>query len=176
VQVPRQGTPALALAGRELRVGAWVGAVGHGLGGVWAFNTGMVSNIYPVGTAGKDKPIFQTQIPLNPGNSGGPIFDKLGRVVGVVTSGIKASNSINFAIRVDTALERFPRLVKLCDCLVVEAPAGAPVFVDEVLVGQGPRVIVPVTRAAHDVIVSVGGKVRRERIEFPAVRRLDLRK
>ena len=32
-----------------LRVGAWVAAVGHGRGGIWSFNTGMVSNLYGAG-------------------------------------------------------------------------------------------------------------------------------
>jgi serine protease Do len=171
VQVPLTRTPPLRFARGELRVGQWVGAVGHGMGGIWAFTTGMISNVYPVGDA---RPIFQTQIPLNPGNSGGPVFDKRGEVVGIVTAGIKEANSINLAIRSSVALSSLTKLGDRCECLVVEAPAGANVFVDDQAVGRGPRVVVPVAAGDHDVVVNAAGKLERRQVVFPATRRVKL--
>ncbi len=173
VQVAGGPYRALRLSpGSDLRVGAWVASVGHGRGGIWAFNTVMVSNIYPHGS---ERPVFQTQIPLNPGSSGGPIVDRRGRVLGVVTAGITDSNSINFAIRSTVALQSFPALEGACDCLVVAAPAGVPIFVDGRMVGQGPRVFQSVAAGSHEVFAVIGGVMKKQRLEYPARRRVELR-
>jgi serine protease Do len=156
----------------ELRVGAWVASVGHGRGGIWSFNTGMVSNIYPQGT---DRPVFQTQIPLNPGSSGGPVVDRLGRVVGIVTAGLTNSNSINFAIRSEVALKAFPELASACDCLVITAPAGVPVFVNGRMAGVGPRVLFPAEARSYEVFAVVNGVMRKQRLRFPEKRLVELK-
>ncbi len=99
VRLPGSGFATLPLANDDhLRVGAWAAAVGHGAGGAWTFTTGMVTNIYPSGDA---RPVFQTQIPVNPGNSGGPVLDRNGVVIGVVTAGLLGAESVNFAIRAE---------------------------------------------------------------------------
>jgi S1-C subfamily serine protease len=172
VQVEVKGVPVLPLTGfSDLRVGSWVASVGHGSGGIWTFTTGMVSNIYPVGA---ERPVFQTQIPLNPGNSGGPVFDRWGRVAGVVTASLKESQAINFAIRADLAIRKLKGLAELCDCLVVTVPVGLPVFVDGKMVGTGPRVVVPVDKRTHEVFVVVKGQMRRKQVSFPEQREVDL--
>jgi serine protease Do len=124
VQLPLAKTVPIPLGDSELlRVGAWAGAIGHGRGGIWTFNTGMVSNIYPLETG---RPVFQTQIPLNPGASGGPILDRKGQVIGVVTAGLTDAESINFGIKIDVALRELKPLAARCECLVVLAPVRAP--------------------------------------------------
>ena len=172
VQLPLSKTTPIPLGDSDrLRVGAWVGAIGHGHGGIWTFNTGMVSNIYPVAS---DRPVFQTQIPLNPGASGGPIFDRTGAVMGVVTAGILDAEAINFGIKIDVALTVLKPLAARCDCLTVIGPAGAPLFVDGEMRGQGPRVVIPITRGTHEVLAVVNGERRLERIEFPKQREVKL--
>lgn len=172
VKVPHKVARPLAMDGfGALRIGSWVGSVGHGAGGIWTFTTGLVTNIYPDGA---ERPVFQTQIPLNPGNSGGPVFDRRGRVVGVVTAGIKEAQNINFAIRVDVAFKSLKGLASACDCLVVKAPAGAPIFVDGVMVGQGPQIILQASRRAYEVFAVVGGKMDRRKITWPETRELVL--
>lgn len=173
VQVPAQGTPALSLDGdAELRVGSWVGSIGHGRGGIWTFNTGMVSNIYPDGSA---RPVFQTQIPLNPGSSGGPVFDRQGRVAGIVTAGIENSNSINFAIRIDVAQRKLERLAGACECFTILAPPSVAVFVDGAMAGTGPKIVVPAKPKSYEVFAVVAGKMKKVQVRFPEDRVVDLR-
>lgn len=172
VDLPVRGARPLAFADvRRLGVGAWAAAVGHGVGAIWTFNTGMISNIYPVG----DLPVVQTQIPLNPGNSGGPVIDRNGRVLGVVTAGIQAAQSLNFAVRIDVAARVLPALRKHCDCLVVHAPEGVPIFIDDALAGHGPTAVVVAEAGRHRAFVVVDGKRRAGQAELPAVREIDLR-
>lgn len=63
-------------------------------------------------TGVKDDPrMFQVSVPLQPGNSGGPLFDENGGVIGVTTSGLNVAyymkvqgfspQNVNFAIKVD---------------------------------------------------------------------------
>jgi S1-C subfamily serine protease len=48
----------------------------------------------------KDDPTkYQISVPLQPGNSGGPLFDYNGNIVGVVNSGILEANSVGYAIK-----------------------------------------------------------------------------
>jgi S1-C subfamily serine protease len=173
VSVPGAAMAPLALGGRDLRVGAFAAAVGHGMGGAWTFTVGMISNIYPLGS---ERPVFQTQIPLNPGNSGGPIVDHAGRVIGVVTAGIKEAQAINFAIRATVACQVLERLRPVCDVLSVRAPAGVAVFVDGRSVGVGPLVVVPAEPGPHKVFAVVGDKLRERKLTFPADREVDLTK
>jgi S1-C subfamily serine protease len=47
--------------------------------------------------------VIQHTAPLNPGNSGGPLLDGAGRVLGVNTAIIARSQGLGFAIAVETA-------------------------------------------------------------------------
>jgi serine protease Do len=159
---------------QTLSVGSWVGSIGHGEGAIWALNTGMVSNIYP---SGSKRPVFQTQIPLNPGSSGAPIFDRRGRVIGVATAGIRQANSINFAIRIDVARESLSRLRGFAPRLIILAPPGTPVFLDGKLAGVGPRIVTDPPRRGYEVSAVVAGKlVRRILRSGGHVQTIDLRR
>lgn len=50
---------------------------------------------------------IQTDLPINEGNSGGPLVDREGRVVGVVSFILKESQGLSFALPIDRALTRF---------------------------------------------------------------------
>lgn len=165
IKVPVDDVEPLELDGvAELRVGSWVGSVGHGMGGVWTFTKGMVSNIYP---SDKKTPVFQTQIPLNPGASGAPVFDRKGRVVGIATAGITESNSVNFAIRSDAAFNHLDMLERDQKRLRISAPEGAPIFVGGRMVGKGPTAKVPIEEGTHEVFAIIDGEKVEETVTYP---------
>jgi S1-C subfamily serine protease len=177
LRIPASHTPALTLAAQpEIRVGSWVAAVGHGgksgTHTLWSFNAGMVSNIYSIGG---ERPVFQTQIPLNPGNSGGPIVARNGHVVGIVTAGILDANNINFAIRSEVALRALALLAERAAVLVVRAPAGVAVFVDGRMAGTGPRVVVPAEARTYEVFAVIGGAMKKVQVTYPAERTVELK-
>jgi serine protease Do len=155
----------------DVAVGDWAAAVGHGYGAIWTYTTGMISNIYP---DGEDRPLFQTQIPVNPGNSGGPVVDKDGRVIGIVTLSALQAQNLNLAIPVEQAIARLETLAERCDCLTVELPEGVPLFVDDVMVGTGPRVVIMAERGEYEIVTVVDGQPIRKTVSWPETRLLKL--
>jgi serine protease Do len=107
LEVDVADVPALPLASDgDVHIGDWVGSIGHGEGAIWSFTTGMISNRYEH----DGKSAYQTQIPLNPGSSGAPIFLADGRVIGVVTAGKPEANNLNFAIPIAEAAKALDAL------------------------------------------------------------------
>jgi serine protease Do len=79
------GIPALAWRpARSLRPGELVIAVGNPMGFLGALTTGVVHTSGPIRGLGRE-PWIQASIRLAPGNSGGPLADAEGRVVGLNT-------------------------------------------------------------------------------------------
>lgn len=156
----------------QLKVGAWAAAVGHGRGTIWTFNTGMISNIW---STGKRRPIIQTQIPLNVGNSGGPVIDRTGKVLGVVTAGDMEAQSLNFAIKADHVVELLQKVRPHCNCIEISAPEGVPIFVNDEMVGMGPSVAFIAEPREYRIFAVIEGKRREQKIRFPDARRVDFR-
>ncbi len=54
--------------------------------------------------------VIQTDAALNPGNSGGPLLDERGNVIGIVALRDLDADGISFAVAIEEALEAFPSL------------------------------------------------------------------
>lgn len=69
---------------------------------------------------------IQTDLPINEGNSGGPLVSREGHVVGVVSFILKESQGLSFALPIDRALARFaPQLEAARQAREGAAAAGA---------------------------------------------------
>lgn len=105
--------PYLALGDSEgLKVGDWVLAMGNGLGLGTTATVGIVSGTgRELGhdVLGREQYI-QTDAAINQGNSGGPLFDTAGRVVGMNTAIIAGANTVGFAIPASLISEILPDL------------------------------------------------------------------
>ncbi|MBI5240865.1 MAG: trypsin-like peptidase domain-containing protein [Elusimicrobia bacterium] len=94
----------------DVSVGDRVAAIGHPeQGGMWTLTTGIVSTVIANLGNVKGKKGFQTDASINRGNSGGPLVDASGDIIGVNTlmsrkaaDGL-AITGVNYAVRADVA-------------------------------------------------------------------------
>jgi 2-alkenal reductase len=99
-----------------LKVGDIVVAVGNPYGLTGSMSIGIVSALgrtiteeetggYPIAD------VIQTTAPLNPGNSGGPLLNLQGQVIGITTAIVSDSQGLGFAIPSNTILREIESLV-----------------------------------------------------------------
>ena len=91
----------------DLKVGQQVFCIAHPMEQDFSFWEGRISRLdddfewfYNKNDSYKAK-VIQIQMPRNKGNSGGPIFDNEGRLIGILTTGIMDGESLSYAIRID---------------------------------------------------------------------------
>jgi len=91
-------------------IGDRVVAIGHPeQGGLWTLTTGTISAEFENFNATKGKSVFQTETGLNRGNSGGPLLDTNGRMIGVNTAIARVApdglpiTSISFSLKSNVA-------------------------------------------------------------------------
>jgi len=94
----------------RVKIGERVVAIGHPeQGGLWTLTTGVVSAEFEDYGNTKGKHVFQTETGLNRGNSGGPLLDTQGRIIGVNTAIARLASdglpimSISFAVKSSVA-------------------------------------------------------------------------
>ncbi|MEM2147395.1 MAG: trypsin-like peptidase domain-containing protein [Candidatus Bathyarchaeia archaeon] len=108
--------PLEIISSSTLEVGDIVVAVGNPYGLAGSMSIGIVSALgrtiteeetggYPIAD------IIQTTTPLNPGNSGGPLLNLQGQVIGITTAIISDSQGLGFAIPSNTILREISLLI-----------------------------------------------------------------
>jgi serine protease Do len=94
----------------ELRAGEWVCAIGNPLGYVHSVTVGVVSFI---GRKLFDQSLddyIQTDAAINFGNSGGPLINSRGEVVGINSAISSRASNIGFAVPINQAVAILPQL------------------------------------------------------------------
>jgi serine protease Do len=94
----------------ELRVGEWVCAIGNPLGYVHSVTVGVVSFI---GRKLFDQSLddyIQTDAAINFGNSGGPLINSRGEVIGINSAISSRASNIGFAVPINQAIGILPQL------------------------------------------------------------------
>ena len=109
LKVPAAGLPTVTPGNSEqLKVGEWVAAIGSPFGFANTITAGIVS---AKGRSLPDEsfvPFIQTDVAVNPGNSGGPLLNLRGEVVGInsaIYSRTGGYMGVSFAIPIEVALD-----------------------------------------------------------------------
>jgi serine protease Do len=112
--LPKKNLPVLPFGrSKDVRVGEWVVAIGCPLGLDHSVTVGVIS--------AKERPItigdrhyahlIQTDAAINRGNSGGPLINSKGKVIGINTAVSQSSQGIGFAIAIDVVREALDELM-----------------------------------------------------------------
>jgi serine protease Do len=116
VKIDATGLTAVRLGDpSKIRVGEWVAAIGSPFGFENTVTAGIVSGTSRSLPEGTYVPFIQTDAAVNPGNSGGPLFNMKGEVIGInsaIYSRTGGYMGLAFAIPIDVAKNVQEQLVK----------------------------------------------------------------
>ena len=195
VEDPPQDATSLSLTNATPEIGARVVAIGNPFGLSGSVSEGIVSGVNRTLEGANNFSIaagIQTDAAVNPGNSGGPLVNLDGDVLGVINSG--GGDNVGFAISSQLALRVVPALIEdgsydhpymgvtLQDVSPLLAEANdfedaSGVYIDSAL-PDGPAVGVLEGSTGSEVVegidVPTGGDVVRQLDETPIATRSDL--
>ncbi len=169
----------------QSKVGQWVVAIGSPYGFDNTVTSGIISAKARSLPHENYTPFIQTDVPVNPGNSGGPLFNLQGQVIGInsmIYSQTGGFQGLSFAIPIDEAMRVKDELVKtghvsrgrlgvavqgvnqtLANSFGLQKPAGA--LVSSVDPG-GPAAKAGLQ--AGDVILAVNGTAVNDSTDLPS--------
>jgi serine protease Do len=141
----------------DLRVGEWVCAIGNPLGYVHSVTVGVVSFIGRKLFDASLDDYIQTDAAINFGNSGGPLINSAGQVVGINSAISSRASNIGFAVPINQAVAILPQL-------------KAQGRVTRGFIGVGLTDITPALQRALNLPVSKGAMVQDVTAGSPAER------
>ena len=160
--VPEDAVEARLACARTPAVGADLGAFGHPLGYAFTATRGIMAGI----TRSEGYPMIQTDTPISPGNSGGPLIDlATGEVVGINTASIgdKRAQNVNFAVMITEAC-------RVLELLREGRPATVPKLVTDFAIDEDDVMTLTVARTplredgfglkASDTVLGIDGDPR----------------
>jgi len=106
--LPKSISPIPVGSYQDIKIGDEVHAIGHPNNLYWSYTKGVVSQIRQnyawkfSSNQQRTATLIQTQTPISPGNSGGPLFSPQGKIIGVNTMKADGEN-LNFAVAIDEA-------------------------------------------------------------------------
>jgi S1-C subfamily serine protease len=147
----------------KLVVGQKVLAIGNPFGLDRTLTTGIISGLQRPIRARNNRPIdaaIQTDASINSGNSGGPLLDKYGKMIGInsqILSPSGGSVGVGFAVPVNTAKRIVPQLIQFGE--VKRPKIGGDLLSVEKLAEQGVKL--PVESGLLLRAVVAGGSAER---------------
>ncbi|HIU85000.1 MAG TPA: DegQ family serine endoprotease [Candidatus Aphodousia gallistercoris] len=116
VKIEAKNLPVLKIGSSEnLKVGEWVAAIGSPFGLANTVTAGIVSAKSRALPSEEYVPFIQTDVAVNPGNSGGPLFNMKGEVVGINSQIFSTSGGfmgLSFSIPIDLAIQIKDQLIE----------------------------------------------------------------
>ncbi len=187
LKIDAKGLPTVKIGNSdELEQGQWVVAIGSPFGFDHSATEGIVSALRRSLPNDTYVPFIQTDVALNPGNSGGPLFDTQGKVVGINSQiysntggymGLSFTIPINLAMRVAEQLKTQGHVTRgwlgvtiqpvdqnLTEAFGLKQPVGA--LVSEV-VNAGPAAAAGIQ--AGDIITRFDHKPVHDAYQLPAM-------
>ena len=108
---PRTALRSIKISRKVPAIGSQVHAIGHPDLEVWTYTTGYISQIREEYEWSYEDEfehmanVYQTQTPISEGNSGGPLLNQHGNLVGINTFGASENDFHNFSVTVDEIIK-----------------------------------------------------------------------
>ncbi len=115
ISLPGKNLPAAILGdSNQVQTGEDVLAIGNPFGLEQTLTKGIISGVNRTLSASPmspELPLIQTDAAVNPGNSGGPLVNGCGEVIGINTAMLGQGENINFAVPINMAKRVLPQLL-----------------------------------------------------------------